>query len=210
MRLIIIGPPGSERDSVAELIAARLGVPAIRLSDVVKIGVRANSPATAQAMRHMNAGEVVPNRVILAIVRDRLTWPDAASGYLLDGFPHHVVPPVALDAVLADLGAPVDRAIDLVLPDTEVLRRLSGRRMCRGCGRLWHTESAAPARPDVCDTCGGELFRPYNDAPERITGGLQSYRPGMAPTLDHYRSHGKLVSIDATRPVAEIVAEALK
>jgi adenylate kinase len=115
----------------------------------------------------------------------------------------------ALDAMLSDLGTPIDRAIDLVLSDAEVQRRLAGRRTCRGCGRLWHTEFAAPARPDVCDRCGGELFPRYDDSPERITAGLRSYRPAAAVTLNHYGLLGKLISIDATLTPEEITAKAL-
>lgn len=116
---------------------------------------------------------------------------------------------LALDALLFDLGTPIDRAIDLVLPDAEVLRRLAGRRTCRGCGRTWHTEFAAPACPNVCDRCGGELFQRHDDNPDRITAGLQSYRPAAAATLSHYRASGKLTSIDATLTPAEVTAKAL-
>ncbi|SCL39365.1 adenylate kinase [Micromonospora pallida] len=209
MRLAVLGPPGSDRETIAGTIAAHLGVPSIRLLDVLQAGIRASAPAALQALQHMNAGELVPDHVLLSMIRDRLTQPDVVAGFVLDGFPNHPVTAVALDAVLSDLGTPVDRAIDLVLPDAEVLRRLAGRRTCRGCGRLWHTEFAAPARPDVCDRCGGELFQRYDDSPERITAGLQSYRPAAAVTLDHYGSLGKLISIDATRTPAEITARAL-
>ncbi|WP_406046246.1 nucleoside monophosphate kinase [Micromonospora sp. NBC_00898] len=207
--MIVLGPPGSDRAAVAGLVAARLGVPATSLGDVVQAELRAHTPAAVEAVRHMNAGETVPERVLLTMIRDRLARPDTAAGFVLDGFPNHVVRAASIDALLADLGTTLDRAIDLVLSDAEVLRRLSGRRTCRRCGQLWHTLFAPPARSDVCDRCGGGLFRREDDRPERVTAGMLSYRPATAPTLDHYRTLGKLHSVDGTLPVAEIVAAAL-
>ncbi|MEU4818219.1 nucleoside monophosphate kinase [Micromonospora aurantiaca] len=209
MRLAVLGPPGSGRETVAGAIAAGLGVPSISLANAAQAEIRANTPTALRARQHMNAGELVPDHVLLSIVRSRLTQPDVAGGFVLDGFPNHVVTAVALDALLSDLGTPLDRAIDLVLPDAEVLRRLAGRRTCRGCGRTWHTELAAPTRPGVCDGCGGELFQRPDDSPDRINAGLQSYRPSVVVTLNHYRALGKLTSIDAALTPAEITTEAL-
>jgi len=209
MRLAVLGPPGSDRETVAGAIATRLGVPCLSLAYAVQAEIRAKTPAALQALQHMNAGELVPDQVLLSMIRNRLTQPDVAAGFVLDGFPNHAVTAVALDAVLSDLGTPIDRAIDLVLPDAEVVRRLAGRRTCRGCGRTWHTEFAAPAHPNVRDRCGGELFQRDDDNPDRITAGLQSYRPAAAATLSHYRALGKLTCIEATLTPAEITAKAL-
>jgi adenylate kinase len=207
MRLIVLGPPGSDRQDGAAGIATCLGVPTINLAEMVQAELRAHSPAAQQAVRHMKAGELVPDRLLLAMVRDRLTRPDVAGGFVLDGFPGYKVPAVWLDALLTELGTAVDRAIDLVLTDAEVVRRLSGSRTCRSCQRIWHTGSAPTRRPDVCDRCGGELLQRHDDGPEAITVNLESYRPAVAPTLDHYRLVGKLLSVDATPPAAELVAE---
>ncbi|NLU81043.1 nucleoside monophosphate kinase, partial [Micromonospora sp. HNM0581] len=192
MRLAVLGPPGSDRETIADAIAARLGVPCLSLAGMFQAEIRAKTPAGLQATQHMNAGELVPDQVLLSMIRNRLTQPDVAAGFVLDGFPNHAVTAVALDAVLFDLGTPIDRAIDLVLPDAEVLRRMAGRRTCRGCCRTWHTEFAAPTRPNVCDRCGGELFQRHDDNPDRITAGLQSYRPAAAATLSHYRALGRV------------------
>lgn len=208
MRLIVLGPPGSERQTIAGLVALRLGVPAISLAGVFKAGVRDNVPAAAQAARHMNAGELVPEQVLFALLRNRLTRSDTTDGFVLDGFPNHWVPAGPLDVILAEHGAPVDRAVDLVLSDVEATRRLSGRRLCRACGRTWHIQFAPPTRPGVCDQCGGELFQRDDDNPSRISVGLASYRSATAPTLDHYRSLGRLLPVDATLPPSEIVAVA--
>ncbi|MFI2713833.1 adenylate kinase family protein [Micromonospora sp. NPDC018662] len=209
MRTAVLGPPGSGRESVADAIAARLGVPSIILADIVQAEIRADTPLALQARLHMDVGELVPVRVVLAMIRGRLTQPDVAGGFVLDGFPNHVVTAGALDALLSDLVTPLDRAIDLVLPDTEVLRRLAGRRTCRDCGRPWQTEFTAPTLPEVCERCGGELFQRFDDHPSRIAAGLQSYRPAAEVTLNHYRALGKLTSIDATLTPAEITDQAL-
>ncbi|WP_406036439.1 nucleoside monophosphate kinase [Micromonospora sp. NBC_00898] len=173
MRLAILGPPGSGREAVAGAIAARLAVPPISLADAGQAEIRASTPAAIQALQHMNAGQLVPDKVLLSMIRNRLAQPDVASGFVLDGFPNHAVTAVALDALLSDLGTPIDRAINLVLSDAEVQRRLAGRRTCRNCGRTWHTEFAAPALPNVCDRCRGELFQRRDDSPDRITSNSQ-------------------------------------
>ncbi|WFE42617.1 nucleoside monophosphate kinase [Micromonospora sp. WMMD998] len=167
------------------------------------------TPRWLQARQHMDAGELVPVRVLLAMIRGRLTQPDVVGGFVLDGFPNHVVTAEALDALLSDLSTPLDRAIDLVLPDTEVLHRLAGRRTCHACGKPWQTEITAPTPPEVCERCGGELFQRVDDHPNRITAGLQSYRSTAEVTLNHYRALGKLTSTDATLTPAEITDQAL-
>ncbi|MEU7751276.1 nucleoside monophosphate kinase [Micromonospora sp. NPDC049101] len=210
MRLAVLGPPGSDRKAIASTIAARLGVPRISLADIVQTEIRASTPAALEALQHMNAGELVPEQVLLSMIRNRLAQPDVAAGFVLDGLPNHAITAAALDALLSNLGAPIDRAIDIVLPDVEVLHRLVGRRTCRDCGRTWHTESAAPTRPNICDHCGGTLVQRHDDTPERITAGLQSYRPAAAVTLNHYRSQSKLFSIDATLTPAEIATKAVE
>jgi len=209
MRLAVIGPPGSGREDVAAAIAALLDVPKVGMVDVIQAEFGAGTSAAIQAQQHMNAGELVPEEVLLTMVRARLARPDTRAGFVLDGFPNHAVTAVAVDALLSEFGAPVDRVIDLALTDSEVLRRLTGRRLCRVCGRVWHTEFVPPARPGICDGCGGELFQRLSDSAERITGALPSYRSAAAVTLSHYRLLGKLVSIDATLPTAEIAAKAV-
>ncbi|GAB3090465.1 adenylate kinase family protein [Micromonospora schwarzwaldensis] len=209
MRLAVLGPPGSNRETIASTIAARLGVPCINPADIVQAEIRASTPAALQALQHMNTGELVPEQVLLSMIRDRLTQPDIAAGFVLDGFPNQAITAAALDALLSELGAPIDRAIDLNLPDAEVLHRLAGRRTCRDCSRAWHTESAAPTRPNICDHCGGNLVQRHDHTPERITVSLQSYRPSAAVTLNHYSSLAKLFSIDATLTPAEITTKAV-
>jgi adenylate kinase len=160
-------------------------------------------------MRYMKAGELVPAEVLLGVIRHRLERFDAVAGFVLTGFSNPLVPAPEFDAILADRGRSIDRVVDLVLTDAEVVRRLAGRRTCRGCAMVRPAPSAPTAPDKVCDRCGGELFQRCDDTSESVVIGLRSYHPAMAPTLRHYQSLGRLVSVDATLPPTEIVATAI-
>ncbi|GIG59115.1 adenylate kinase [Longispora fulva] len=207
MRLVIFGPPGSERKAIASFIAARRSVPAITWSDIIKVAVRAGTPLSVRARHHMNVGEPLPEQLLASMAHDHLTRLDA-TGFVLEGPPDHAARATAIDVMLAGRGTPIDRAVDLTLSDAEVLRRLSGRRLCRACGKVWHLRFAPPARSDTCDNCRGELFQRHDDSPARVALGLRTYRAAMAPALDHYRALDKLVSVDATLPTGVISSAA--
>jgi adenylate kinase len=142
------------------------------------------------------------------MVRDRLAEPDAADGFLLDGFPRTVPQAKVLDEMLTELGTALDVVLELVVDNDEVIRRLSGRRTCRGCGKIWHVEFDATERDGVCDRCGGELFQRDDDKPETIAERLRVYADQTAPLVDYYGGQGKLVGIDATGPVEDVTQRA--
>jgi adenylate kinase len=146
--------------------------------------------------------------VTIDMVRDRLAEPDAADGFLLDGFPRTVPQAEVLDEMLADLGTSLDVVLELVVDNDEVIRRLSGRRTCRGCGKIWHVEFDAPEAEGACDRCGGELFQRDDDKPETIAERLRVYADQTAPLVDYYGGQGKLVGIDATGPVEDVTKRA--
>ncbi len=157
----------------------------------------------------MDAGQLVPDQVTINMVRDRLSEPDAAGGFLLDGFPRTVPQALALDKMVADLGTHLDVVLELVVDDDEVIRRLSGRRTCRGCGKVWHVEFDPPLREGVCDRCGGELFQRDDDRAETVAERLRVYARDTAPLVDYYGAQGKLVGIDATGPVEDVTRRAI-
>jgi adenylate kinase len=158
----------------------------------------------------MDAGQLVPDEVTINMVRDRLAEPDAGDGFLLDGFPRTTPQAVALDKLLeADLGNSLDLVLELVVDDDEVIRRLSGRRTCRGCGKIWHVEFDATSREGVCDRCNGELFQRDDDKAETIAERLRVYTRDTAPLVDYYGAQGKLVGIDATGPVEDVTVRAI-
>ena len=210
MRLVLVGPPGAGKGTQAEFIAAHLAVPKISTGDIFRANVAGGTPLGIDAKRFMDAGQLVPDEITIDMVRDRLAEPDAGDGFLLDGFPRTVPQAVALDKLLAaDLGAGLDLVLELVVDDDEVIRRLSGRRTCRGCGKIWHVEFDPPAREGVCDRCGSDLFQRDDDKPETIAERLRVYARDTAPLIDYYGAQGKLVGIDATGPVEDVTVRAI-
>jgi adenylate kinase len=209
MRLVLVGPPGAGKGTQAEFIAAHLAVPKISTGDIFRANVANGTPLGQQAKRYMDAGQLVPDEVTINMVRDRLAEPDAADGFLLDGFPRTVPQATALDKLLADLGTGLDLVLELVVDDDEVIRRLSGRRTCRGCGKVWHLEFDPPTKQAVCDRCGGELFQRDDDKPETIAERLRVYARDTAPLIQYYGAQGKLVGIDATGPVEDVTVRAI-
>ncbi|GIJ21525.1 adenylate kinase [Micromonospora lutea] len=209
MRLVLVGPPGAGKGTQAEFIAAHLSVPKISTGDIFRANVSQGTPLGVEAKRYMDAGKLVPDEVTINMVRDRLAEPDAAEGFLLDGFPRTTPQAAALDKLLADLGTALDIVLELVVDDDEVIRRLSGRRTCRGCGKIWHVEFDATSREGVCDRCGAELFQRDDDKPETIAARLREYAEKTAPLVDYYGAQGKLVGIDATGPVEDVTVRAI-
>ncbi|MBF9131465.1 adenylate kinase [Plantactinospora sp. S1510] len=209
MRLVLVGPPGAGKGTQAEFIAAHLAVPKISTGDIFRANVTQGTPLGVEAKRYMDAGKLVPDEVTINMVRDRLARADAAEGFLLDGFPRTTPQAAALDKLLADLGTALDLVMELVVDDDEVIRRLSGRRTCRGCEKVWHIEFDAPSEPGVCDRCGGELFQRDDDKAETIAERLREYANKTAPLIDYYGAQGKLVGIDATGPVEDVTVRAI-
>jgi adenylate kinase len=209
MRLVLVGPPGAGKGTQAEFIAAHLAIPKISTGDIFRANVASGTPLGQQAKRYMDAGQLVPDEVTINMVRERLAEPDAADGFLLDGFPRTVPQANALDKLLADLGTGLDVVLELVVENDEVIRRLSGRRNCRGCGRVWHLEFDAPTSEDRCDRCGGRLFQRDDDKPETVAERLRVYARDTAPLIHFYGAQGKLVGIDATGPVEDVTGRAI-
>ncbi|HEY2947336.1 MAG TPA: adenylate kinase [Micromonosporaceae bacterium] len=209
MRLVLVGPPGAGKGTQAEFIAAQVSVPKISTGDIFRANVAQGTPLGVEAKRYMDAGQLVPDEVTINMVRDRLAEADASDGFLLDGFPRTTPQAVALDKLLADLGTGLDIVLELVVDDDEVIRRLSGRRTCRGCGKIWHVEFDPPIHEGICDRCGGELFQRDDDKPETVAERLRVHARDTSPLVDYYGAQGKLVGIDATGPVEDVTLRAI-
>jgi adenylate kinase len=208
VRLVLVGPPGAGKGTQAEFIAANQSVPKISTGDIFRANVGQGTPLGLQAKKYMDAGQLVPDEVTIDMVRDRLAEPDAQDGFLLDGFPRTVPQAEVLDQMLTDLGTSLDVVLELVVDDDEVIRRLSGRRTCRGCGKIWHVEFDPTEAEGVCDRCGGELFQRDDDKPDTVAERLRVYADQTAPLVDYYGAQGKLVGIDATGPVEDVTRRA--
>ncbi|GAA4201175.1 adenylate kinase [Actinocatenispora rupis] len=208
MRLVLVGPPGAGKGTQAEFIAAHLSAPKISTGDILRANVADGTELGREAKGYMDAGELVPDQVVINMVRGRLAEPDAEDGFLLDGFPRTVPQAQELDKMLADLGTGLDLVLELVVEEEEVIRRLSGRRTCRGCGKIWHVEFDPPARSGACDRCGGELFQRDDDKPETIAERLRVYARDTQPLVAYYAAQGKLVGLDAVGPVEDVTQRA--
>jgi adenylate kinase len=209
VRLVLVGPPGAGKGTQAEFVASHLAVPKISTGDIFRANVGQGTPLGVEAKRYMDAGQLVPDEVTIHMVRDRLAEPDAADGFLLDGFPRTLPQAAALDKMLADLGTQLDLVMELVVDEDEVIRRITGRRQCRGCGKIWHVEFDSPTREGVCDRCGAQLYQRDDDQLEVIEERLRVYQRDTAPLVDFYGGQGKLVGIDATGPVEDVTLRAI-
>lgn len=209
MRVVLVGPPGAGKGTQAEFISSHFGVPKISTGDIFRFNVREQTPLGKEAGTYMDKGDLVPDEVTIAMVRDRLGEVDAADGFLLDGFPRTVPQADALHDLLLELVTPIDVALELVVDDDEVVRRLSGRRTCRRCNHIWHIDFDPPKLDGTCDSCGGELDQREDDRPETVRRRLDVYAEQTAPILDHYADLRMLVGIDATGPVESVTERAI-
>ncbi len=206
MRVAFLGPPGAGKGTQARELAQEWGVPHIATGDMLREAVAAGTPLGAEAKRHMDAGALVPDDVIIGAMAERMGKPDAKRGFLLDGFPRTIAQAEALSVLLENLGQPLERVVFFEVSEAELLRRLTGRRVCRGCGATYHLVSAPPARPGVCDRCGGELYQRADDSEATVRKRLQVYATQTAPLLDYYRERHLLATVSGEGAIETIRA----
>lgn len=204
IRLVFLGPPGAGKGTQARDLAREWGVPHIATGDMLREAVAAGTPLGSQAKRYMEEGALVPDEVIIGLIGERLRELDAKRGFILDGFPRTIPQAEALDRLLKDLEQPLDRVVFFDVSEAELLRRLTGRRVCRTCQTAFHLASAPPRRPGVCDRCGGELYQREDDREETVRNRLEVYRRQTAPVLEHYRSRGLLSSVSGEGAIADV------
>jgi len=209
VRLVLVGPPGAGKGTQAQFISSNLSIPKISTGDIFRYNVSTGTELGRQAKAFMDKGDLVPDEVTIAMVSSRLQEDDAQVGFLLDGFPRNVPQAETLKKMLSEWDARLDIVLELVVDDDEVVRRLSGRRTCRKCGRIWHGVFDPPARQGVCDDCGGELFQRDDDQEETIRHRLDVYQQQTRPLIAYYADDGTLLGIDATGPVEEITDRAM-
>lgn len=210
MRVVLVGPPGAGKGTQAQFISSHLSIPKISTGDIFRANVSQGTALGRKAKDYIDRGDLVPDSITNAMVRDRLSEDDTADGFLLDGFPRNIAQARVLDEMLADLGTKLDVVLELVVDDDEVVRRLSGRRTCRVCGRTWHLDFDPPMQHGICDQCGGELFQRDDDREETVRHRLEVYAKHTAPLIDFYADRGILVGVDATGPVEDVTERALQ
>jgi adenylate kinase len=211
VRIVLVGPPGAGKGTQAKFIASEMSIPKISTGDIFRANVSRGTPLGVEAKAYMDHGDLVPDKITIAMVRDRLNESDAAHGFLLDGFPRNVPQAVELDAILAEAGhGGLDIVLELVVDDDEVIRRISGRRICRNDGgHVFHVEYDPSTKGDRCEICDGELYQRDDDAEETVRHRLEVYADQTAPLVDFYAAQGILVGVQATGPVEVVTQRAI-
>ena len=209
MRAVLVGPPGAGKGTQAQILATELSVPKVSTGDIFRANVSGGTELGKKAKEYMDRGDLVPDEVTNAMVEDRLARDDAAGGFLLDGFPRNVPQAETLKGMLHGLNTRLDIVLELRVDEDEVVRRLSGRRSCPECGRVYHVEYDAPKTEGRCDDDGAVLYQRDDDREETIRHRLTVYREQTAPLVEYYEKEGLLATIAATGPVAEVTARAL-
>lgn len=204
MNLVFMGPPGAGKGTQAGLFQARHGVPHISTGDMFRAAVRADTDVGRRAAEYMRSGDLVPDAIVEQIVEERLLQPDAAAGFILDGYPRTLAQADALDEFLARWGRELDGVVFFEIPEEVVIRRLSGRRVCPTCGANYHVEYHPPRVPGRCDNDGTELIQRRDDAPETVRRRLEIFRRWTAPLVTHYRGRGIFLVVNAQGTAEEV------
>lgn len=206
MRVIFLGPPGAGKGTQARQLAAEWGIPQIATGDILREAVASGSRLGVEAKHYIEAGALVPDEVVIGLVAERLEGAEARNGFLLDGFPRTVAQAAALDRLLAEWGLALDRVVFFKVSEAELLRRLTGRRVCKQCGETFHLVSFPPRAAGKCDRCGGELVQREDDSEATVRRRLAVYEDQTAALLDYYRSRGLLTPVKAEGTIGAIEA----
>jgi adenylate kinase len=197
--LILLGPPGAGKGTQAGRIVAEYGIPHVSTGDILRSAVKNQTQMGLEAKKFMDAGELVPDSVVIGIVKDRLQESDTAKGFLMDGFPRTIPQAEALDGVLDGLDRAVTKVLVLLVDEELLLKRLTGRRVCRSCQTPFHVLFTQPKKEGVCDKCGGELYQRDDDTEATVTNRLEVYRNQTEPLIDYYDRAGLVVRIDGAQ-----------
>ena len=209
MRLILVGPPGAGKGTQASHLAAHYKIPHISTGDIFRANLKNGTELGKKAQSFMDRGELVPDSVTNEMVKDRLGNNDVAGGFLLDGFPRNTNQAEVLDAILIEKKMPLDAALELSIDNSEIVKRLSGRRTCRNCSATFHKDFEKPKVDGVCDKCNGELYQREDDKEEVITRRLEIYAQQTEPIISYYKNAGILKNISAIGDVSEITQKVI-
>ena len=212
MDVILLGPPGAGKGTQAKLMIDRWNIPQISTGDILRAAVREGTPLGVEAKRYMNAGELVPDTVVIGIIAERLKEEDAGEGFILDGFPRTIPQAEALGEILTEIGRKIDHVVSIEVDDEELVTRLTGRRMCKECGESFHVVFNPPKEEGACDRCSGELYLRDDDKEETIRQRLAVYSEQTEPLIEFYAGSSLVRKIEGTGSIDDIfarVAEAL-
>ena len=201
MNIVLLGAPGAGKGTQAQKLVEEFGVAHISTGDLLRAAVKAGTKLGVKAKEYMDAGQLVPDKLVVDLVKERLAADDAKKGFILDGYPRNTAQAVTLDSALADMGLSLDAALLVDVKAEVIVERLSSRRTCRDCGYT------APAGVDVCPSCGGEMYQRDDDKPETIQNRLNVYESQTAPLVEYYKGKGLLKAVDGDRPVDDVYAD---
>ena len=204
MKIIMLGAPGAGKGTQAKKIAAKYDIPHISTGDIFRANIKNGTELGNKAKTYMDQGLLVPDELVVDLVVDRLAQDDAKNGYVLDGFPRTIPQAEALDAALGKINEKMDYAIDVDVPDENIVNRMSGRRACLNCGATYHLISIPPKVEGICDRCGSEIVLREDDKPETVQKRLKVYHEQTQPLIDYYKNQGILKSVDGTQPMDEV------
>ncbi|HJB91845.1 MAG TPA: adenylate kinase [Candidatus Eisenbergiella merdigallinarum] len=206
MKIIMLGAPGAGKGTQAKMIAEKYGVPHVSTGDIFRANIKNGTELGMEAKKYMDQGLLVPDELTVRILLDRVAQKDCENGYVLDGFPRTIPQAEVLDGALTELGDKIDYAIDVNVPDENIVRRMSGRRACLTCGATYHIEHIPPRQEGICDKCGSELVLRDDDKPETVKNRLAVYHEQTQPLIDFYEKKGVLRTVDGTLPMEEVFA----
>lgn len=204
MNIILLGPPGAGKGTQAKILAKSFQIPQISTGDILRGAVKERSPMGIKAREYMDAGALVPDEVVVGIVRERLAKPDCSTGFILDGFPRTVPQADALKVTLEGMARNIEHVISIVVDNEELLARITGRRTCRSCGRGFHTRFDPPKKAGVCDECGGELYQRDDDSDATMRNRLEVYDRQTAPLIEYYADESLLRTVNGTGSITDI------
>ena len=204
MKIIMLGAPGAGKGTQAKKIAAKYGIPHISTGDIFRANIKNGTELGKKAKTYMDQGLLVPDELVVDLVGDRVNQDDCENGYVLDGFPRTIPQAEALTEALEKMGQKVDFAIDVNVPDENIVKRMGGRRACVTCGATYHMVYAPTKKEGICDTCGGELILRDDDKPETVQKRLNVYHDQTQPLIDYYTSQGILRTVDGTLDIDDV------
>ena len=210
MNLILLGAPGAGKGTLASYLIEQMGVPSISTGNILREAIKNNTPLGQSAKEYMDAGKLVPDEVVIGMLKERIAKRDCKSGFILDGFPRTIPQAEALDKALADMGQKIDYAIDVEVPDENIVNRMSGRRACVDCGATYHLVYAPTKEEGICDKCGGGLILRDDDKPETVEQRLRVYHEQTQPLIDYYTKEGILKEVDGTIDLEDVFVEITK
>ncbi|MGN0530968.1 MAG: adenylate kinase [Eubacterium sp.] len=206
MKLILLGAPGAGKGTQAEKIVEKYSIPAISTGNIIRAALKEGTEMGLKAKSYMEAGQLVPDDVVIGIIKERLAQSDCENGFILDGFPRTIPQAQALE----DMGVAIDKVLDIEVPDEKITARMSGRRVCSKCANSYHLLYKKPKQEGICDACGGELVQRKDDAPETVQARLKEYHEMTEPLKDFYQKLGKLVIVEGQEEVADTTALVFK